>query len=62
MQDVDGRDKPGHDAKITESGSLGLDSGGFRHQIGQPFGGIEPADGAGAGGHRGQPRRFGGKC
>src|SRR3984957_20728508 len=25
------------------------DSGGFRHQIGQPLGGIEPADGAGAG-------------
>ena len=39
----------------------GLDSGDFHHQIGQPLGGIEPADGAGGGGHRGQPRGLGGE-
>ena len=37
------------------------DSGDFRDQIGQPFGGVQPADGAGAFGHRRQPRRLGGK-
>src|SRR6266436_9849426 len=34
------------------------DSGDFRDQIGQPFGGVQPADGAGAFGHRRQPRRL----
>ena len=36
-------------------------SGDFYHQIGQPLGGVEPADGAGVGGHRGQPRGLGGE-
>src|ERR1019366_5540015 len=31
-----------------------LDSGDFRDQIGQPFGGIEPPHGAGAGGPPGE--------
>ena len=47
MQDVDGRDKPGHDAKVLKSGPFGLNSGDFRHQIGEPLGGIEPSDRAG---------------
>src|SRR3984893_16464426 len=37
------------------------DSSHFHNQIGQPFGGVQPADGAGAFGHRRQPRRLGGK-
>jgi hypothetical protein len=62
MQDVDGRDKPGHDVKILKLASVRLDSGDFRHQIGQLSGGVEPADGVGGGGHRGQPRRLGGEA
>jgi hypothetical protein len=39
----------------------GLDSGHFHHQIGQPFGGIQPAHLAGGGSHRGQLGGFGGE-
>jgi hypothetical protein len=47
MKDVDGWDKPGHDAIVLKNLDSGLDSGHFHHQIGQPFGGVEPADLAG---------------
>ena len=55
MQDVDGRDKPGDDGKIPKMRPLWPNSGHFHYQIGQPFGRVQPADGAGGGGHRGQP-------
>ena len=61
MQDGDGRDKPGDDAKPLKMRSSGLNSGDFHHQIGQPLGGIQPADAARGGGHRGQFFGFGGE-
>ena len=62
MQDVDGRDKPGDDAKPLKMRCSGLNSGNFHHQIGQPLGGIQPADPARGGGHRGEARRLGGEA
>jgi hypothetical protein len=47
MQDVDGRDKPGHGAKVLKSGPFGLNSGDFHDQVGQTLGRIEPSDRAG---------------
>ena len=39
MQDVDGRNKPGHDEN--------LNCGNFNDEVGQPFGGVNSADGFG---------------
>ena len=57
MQDVDGRDKPGHDSSMPNFGfklvsrSSDFDLRHFHNQIGKPFGGVEPADGARGGRH-----------
>jgi hypothetical protein len=61
MQDVDGWDKPGHDAIMPKIIVFDLDSGNFNYQIGQPLGGIQPADGTGGHCHRGQLCRLGGE-
>ena len=46
LQDVDGRDKPGHDEDGKFERYLTVNSRDFRHQVGQPFGGVEPAGAA----------------
>ncbi|MFT4118836.1 hypothetical protein, partial [Bradyrhizobium sp.] len=43
LQDVDGRDKPGHDGKNMEIRRFASDSRDFDHQIGQALGRVEPA-------------------
>ena len=50
MQDVDGRNKPGHDEN--------LNCGNFNDQVGQPFGGIGRAAAFGRLRHLRKPRRI----